>query len=334
MSHADRSFRALVLDRCDAGVVARQRELRLEDLPDHEVLVEVEHSSVNYKDALAITGRGRIVSGYPIVPGIDLAGTVLESTDPTVDPGDPVIVCGRGIGEEHWGGYSRLARVRAEWLIRTPAGMDSRRAMIAGTAGYTAMLAIMILEQQGLRPGDGDVLVTGASGGVGSFAVAVLSRLGHRVVAATGRPQHAEYLSRLGAAEVIERAGMVDPPARPMLSARWAAAVDSVGGMMLCNVIAGLRRHATVATCGVAGGPDVPTTVYPFILRGVNLMGVDSNFASRERRQAAFDRLASALSEETWEDVLAGQVGLDGVPAACADLLDGRVRGRLLVTVA
>jgi acrylyl-CoA reductase (NADPH) len=327
------TFRALVLDRRDNAVTAEIRRLARKELPERSVLVQVAFSSVNYKDALAVTNRGRIVSGYPIVPGIDLAGTVLWSADADVRPGDRVVVCGRGIGEEHWGGYGELARVDAEWIIRLPDGMGFQKAMVAGTAGYTAMLAAMILEERGLKPGDGDVLVTGASGGVGSFAVAALAALGHRVVALTGRPQHGAYLRDLGAAEILPRDEMAGPPPRAMASVRWAGAVDSVGGSVLANIVASLARHATVAACGLAGGPALETTVFPFILRGVNLMGVDSNYSSRRRRQEAFDRLAGEVPESCYQQILHGVVQLEDVPQACVDLLDGRVRGRTVVAL-
>lgn len=333
MTDPETPFSALVLDRRDGELVAEQRLLTQADLPPGEVLVRVSASSINYKDALAVTGRGRIVSGYPIVPGIDLAGTVVASTNTDARPGEAVVVCGRGIGETHWGGYAVYARVQAEWLIRLPAAMDLHRAMVAGTAGYTAMLAVMTLEEQGLRPGAGDVVVTGASGGVGSFAVALLSRLGHRVVAVTGRAETRDYLARLGATEVLDRGELAAAPGRPMLSARWVGAVDSVGGTTLANLLASMDRHASVAACGLAGGTDLATTVFPFILRGVNLMGIDSNYASRRRRQLAFERLAEELPAEAFTQIEAGTVSLEAVPERCAALLDGLVRGRLVVAL-
>jgi acrylyl-CoA reductase (NADPH) len=326
-------FAAIVLDRRGDQVLAELRSLTLDDLPAGEVLVEVAYSSVNYKDALAVTNRGRIVKGWPIVPGVDLAGTVVASASDEAAPGERVIVCGRGIGEEHWGGYSRYARVQAEWLIRLPGGMDLRQAMIIGTAGYTAMLAAMTLEDQGLVPGDGEVVVTGASGGVGSFAVAILSRAGHRVVASSGRAALDGYLGQLGAHEVIRRDVLGTPPARPMLSARWAGAVDTVGGETLASLIASMRRHGSIAACGLAGGVGLQTTVFPFILRGVNLMGVDSNYCPRPRRQAAFDRLAQAIPAEMLERIVDRVVPLSGVKAASQALLDGEVRGRVVVDI-
>lgn len=334
MASTPDAFAALVLDRQDGNVTAEVRTLSRDDLPPGEVLVETAYSSVNYKDALAVTDRGRIVSSYPIVPGIDLAGTVVESETAEASPGDEVIVCGRGIGEVHPGGFARYQRVHEEWLIARPPEMSSKRAMVAGTAGYTAMLSVMILEDQGLEPGDGEVVVTGATGGVGSFAVAILAHLGHEVVAVTGRPEHRDYLARLGAADIVPRETLSEPPSRPMVSARWAGAVDCVGGATLASLVASMRRHATIAACGVAGGPDVHTTVYPFILRGVNLMGVDSNYASRRRRQEAFDRLASQVPDAAYDAVLHDVVPLAGVPAACTDLLEGRVRGRVVVELA
>lgn len=325
-------FNALVLDQSDGlKVVAQLRSLRLEDLPPGEVLVRVAYSGINYKDALAVTNRGRIVKRYPIVPGVDLAGTVLSSASPAATPGESVIVCGRGIGEEHWGGYSRYARVQEEWLIRLPDGMDVRQAMIIGTAGYTAMLAVMTLEEQGLRPGAGEVLVTGASGGVGSFAVFLLSRAGHRVVASSGRASLVPYLQQLGAQDVIPRHELAELPARPLLSARWTGAVDCVGGDTLSNVIAATQRHGTIAACGLAGGVGLQTTVFPFILRGVNLMGVDSNYAPRARRQEAFNRLAAAVPPEVLERIVDRVIPLVDVPEASRALLEGDVRGRVVV---
>ncbi len=326
-------FDAIVLDRNDDQVAVETRSLRLDDLPPGEVLVEVAYSSINYKDALAVTNRGRIVKGFPIVPGVDLAGTVVASDSPEAAPGEGVIVCGRGIGEEHWGGYSRYARVQAEWLIRLPDGMSLRQAMIIGTAGYTAMLAVMALEEHGLEPGGGEVAVTGASGGVGSFAVAILSRAGHQVVASSGRAELAPYLRQLGAHEVLPRAELGTPPERPLLSTRWAGAVDNVGGDTLASLIAAMQRHGSIAACGLAGGVGLQTTVFPFILRGVNLLGMDSNYCPRPRRQAAFDRLAKDLPADVLERIVDRVVPLAEVPAASRALLDGQVRGRVVVDV-
>lgn len=326
-------FPALLLEADPRQSPLAPRSLEPVDLPDQgPVWVAVDCSSLNYKDALALTGRGRILKGYPMVPGIDLAGTVLDGGGSDLRPGDAVLVTGRGIGEEHWGGYAGLARVQAEWCLPLPAGLDARRAMLVGTAGYTAMLAAMTLEDHGLTPGDGEVLVTGAAGGVGSFAVAILSALGHRVIVSTGRLEEGDYLRALGAAEVIHRAELSTPPTRPLGPARWAGAVDSVGGHTLATVISQTRRHGTVASCGLAGGSDLATTVFPFILRGVNLCGVDSNYCLRARRAEAWRRLA-ALPESLLARIDAGTVGLEGLPAAAERMLAGGVRGRLVVRV-
>jgi len=327
------TFPALVLDNAGGQVTAGLRDLTLGDLPPGEVLVRVAYSSLNYKDGLAVANRGRIVKGYPIVPGVDLAGTVAESSAPEFASGDAVVVTGRGIGEEHWGGYSGFARVQAEWIVRPPPGMSLLDAMTIGTAGYTAMLAAMILEDHGVTPGDGEVVVTGAAGGVGSFAVALLSKAGHRVVASTGRAELADYLAGLGAAELLPRDVLGAPPARPLLSARWAGAVDNVGGPTLASLVATTRRHGTIASCGLAGGAELHTTVYPFILRGVNLMGVDSNYCPHDRRQAAWDRLGRDVDRATLDAVRHAVIPLADVPRWAEEILAGRVRGRVVVAV-
>jgi len=332
MPSAPAHFQALVLDRDGERVAATVRRIAPDDLPPGEVLVRVDYSSLNYKDGLAVTGRGKIVRGYPIVPGVDLAGTVVESAVADFSPGDAVIVTGRGIGEDHWGGYSRYARVQAEWIVRPPAGLDSMRAMIIGTAGYTAMLAAMTLEEHGVAPADGEVVVTGAAGGVGSFAVALLARAGHRVVASTGRAELTDYLiDGLGAAEIMPRDVLGTPPSRPMMSARWSGAVDNVGGATLASLVATMRRHGTIASCGLAGGAELHATVYPFILRGVNLMGIDSNYCPHARRQAAWDRLAHDVTPDLLDAILEAVIPLEDVPVWAERILAGQVRGRVVV---
>jgi acrylyl-CoA reductase (NADPH) len=324
------TFKALVLDRRDEQVTATVRTLTPNDLPPGDLLVRVAYASLNYKDALAVTNRGRIVRGYPIVPGVDLAGTVVTSTSPDYAPGDLIVATGRGIGEDFWGGYSALARISADAALRLPAGLDLHQAMVIGTAGYTAMLAMMILGEMDAMA-RGEIVVTGAAGGVGSFAVALLGRAGHRVVASTGRAGQADYLTGLGASEILPREVLGTPPARAMASARWGGAVDNVGGATLASLIATMQRHGTIAACGLAGGAELQTTVYPFILRGVNLMGVDSNYCPAERRVAAWERLAREVNQDLLDTILDSTVPLEDVPRASEALLAGTVRGRIVV---
>lgn len=325
-------FRALIL-RAGEGVTRISFEsLADADLPPGDVLVAVEYSSLNYKDGLAVTGKGKIVRQYPMVPGVDFAGRVLGSSSPDYHPGDLVIGTGWGLGEAHWGGYAERARVPAEWLVPLPGGLDTRRAMALGTAGLTAMLAVMALEEAGVEPGIGNpVLVTGASGGLGSVAVAVLGRLGHRVFAVTGRPENAEYLRALGAAEILDRAKM-DPPARPLEAQRWAGAVDAVGGTTLARVLSETRYGGAVAACGLAGGAELHTTVMPFILRGVSLIGINSVSCPAGRRRWAWERLAQDLSVEALESITR-DARLEDVPALAEEIVAGRVRGRVVVAV-
>ncbi len=325
------TFRALYLTE-DAGTVnAEVTDVPMGDLPDHDVLVDVAYSTLNYKDGLAVTGAGRVVRQYPMVPGIDYVGTVLESRDDAWKPGDPVILTGWEVGERHWGGLSTRARAKAEWLVPLPAGMTPQQAMGIGTAGFTAMLCVIALERHGLAPGgDAPVLVTGAGGGVGSVAVALLARLGHRVAASTGRAELRDYITGLGAAESVERASL--SPKRPLESERWAGAVDTVGGDTLAAVIAAMRANGSVAACGLAGGANLATTVFPFILRGVNLLGINSVYVPQPERRAAWDRLARDLPAATL-DAITQTVPLSDVPALSEDILKGTVRGRIVVDV-
>ncbi len=323
-------FKALLLEQEDGQTRARIAELDESQLPDADVTVAVDYSTVNYKDALAITGRAPIVRRWPMVPGIDFAGTVQASRDARYKVGDRVVLNGWGVGENHWGGLAQLACVPGDFLIALPSPLSTRQAMAIGTAGYTAMLSVLALERAGLRPEDGPVLVTGANGGVGSFAVALLARRGFQVEAATGRPQEAERLRRLGAGEIIDR-GALSEPGKPLQKERWAGAVDSVGGHTLANVCASLRYGGVATACGLAQSRDLPATVTPFILRGVSLLGVDSVMAPRARREQAWARLAAELDAAMIEAIAAREVGLEQVPELALELLQGRVKGRVVV---
>ncbi|TSE29402.1 oxidoreductase [Tepidimonas taiwanensis] len=328
-------FRALLIDKTEAGYGCTLAELPDERLPAGEVTVRVSHSTLNYKDALAITGRSPVVRQFPMVPGIDLAGTVEASDDPRFAPGDAVLLNGWGVGEVHWGGLAQRARLKADWLLPLPAGLSAAEAMAIGTAGYTAMLCVVALEAhwqaQGVTPGAGDVLVTGAAGGVGSVAVALLARAGHRVVASTGRPHEADYLRALGAAEVIDRTTL-SAPGKPLQKERWIGAVDAVGSHTLANACASTRYGGAVAACGLAQGMDFPATVAPFILRGVTLYGIDSVMAPMARRRVAWQRLAAELDRGLLAR-MTRTIGLAEAIAAADDVLAGRVRGRLVVDV-
>ncbi len=328
----EEDFEGLVLEEGPDGPVPSLRTLPPSDLPEGDVLVRVSHSGLNYKDGMILKGLGRLVRQYPHVPGIDLAGTVVTSTDERYQPGDPVLLTGWRMGESHWGGYAQLARVRGDWLVPLPQGFTTRQAMAVGTAGFTAMLAVQALEDHGLTPGSGEVLVTGASGGVGSVAVALLARLGHTVTAVPGRPENTGYLQRLGASAIIKRASLAEAPAKPLLGERWAGCVDAVGGDMLAHVLAEMRYGSSVAACGLAGGPALQTTVLPFLLRGVNLLGIDSVMCPRETRIAAWDRLTGLLSPELL-DSLTTEITLNELPRYADLILSGRVRGRAVVVL-
>ncbi len=326
----DQTFSALVLDQADGAVRATIQILDNSALPDGDVTVAVTYSSLNYKDGLAVTGGGRVVRDYPMAPGIDLVGVVEDSRSPDYKPGDDVILTGWGVGERHWGGYAQRARVRSEWLVPLPEGLSPLHAMGLGTAGLTAMLCVMALEEHGLERGDRPVVVTGAAGGVGSVAVALLSALGHAVTASTGRGAEGDYLRSLGASEVIDRLGA--PSKRPLESERWGGAVDTVGGETLAAVLRSLSYGCSAAACGLAGGSDLPTTVLPFILRGVNLLGIDSVQCPRERRRAAWARLAHDLPADILDRIIQ-VVPLSQVPALARDILKGQVRGRVVIDV-
>lgn len=326
-------FTALLLQKTDDGFRHDITRLADDQLPEGEVTVVVDYSTVNYKDGLAICNGAPVVRNWPLVPGIDLAGTVEASDHPDWQPGDRVTVNGWDMGEKHWGGMAQKARVDAAWLTRLPEGIGTRAAAAIGTAGYTAMLCVMALEDHGMAPGDGPVVVTGAAGGVGSVAVAVLAGLGHEVVASTGRAaSEGDYLRTLGAAEIIDRSELSEPGGRPMARPRWMAGVDTVGSHTLVNLIAALEPEGAVAACGLAGGPDLPGTVFPFILRGVSLLGVNCVYQPAARRDEAWARLAADLDVEVL-DSITGEVPLAEVPRVAADILAGAVRGRVVVDV-
>ena len=323
-------FKALLLTQpAPRETHAECVELDEAQLPEGNVRVAVSHSTLNYKDGLAITGRSPIVRQFPMVPGIDFAGEVLESSDARYQPGDAVLLNGWGVGESHWGGLAQQARVKGDWLLHRPAGISAHDAMAIGTAGYTAMLCVLALQERGVTPASGPVLVTGANGGVGTIAIALLARLGFEVHASTGRPQEAAHLQALGASQIVER-GSLSEPGKPMQKERWAAAVDSVGSHTLANVCASLRYGGCVAACGLAQGLDLPASVAPFILRGVALLGIDSVYAPVARREEAWRRLDAELPRE----VLASNtetIGLGEAAAVASRLLAGQVRGRVVV---
>jgi acrylyl-CoA reductase (NADPH) len=323
-------FRALVLEK-NESFQASLKSLDESALPQGDVGIQVAYSTLNFKDGLAICNKSPVVRVWPMVAGIDGAGTVTESSHPAWKAGDQVVLNGWGVGETHWGCLAEKARLKGDWLVRLPAAFTPRQAMAIGTAGYTAMLCVMALERHGLKAGQGEVLVTGASGGVGSVAVALLSSLGHRVVASTGKAAEHAYLQQLGAAEVIER-NTLSEPGKPFQKERWAAVVDTVGSQTLANALAQTRYGGAVAACGLAQGMDLPTTVMPFILRNVALLGVDSVMAPLALRQQAWDRLARDLNPALLESMI-DEVGLDQAIDKATDLMAGRVRGRVVVKV-
>jgi acrylyl-CoA reductase (NADPH) len=325
-------FRALVLHETDGKVTARVERLFETALPDGEVMVDVEYSTLNYKDGLILQGLGRLVRKYPHVPGIDFAGRVSVSTSPEFKPGDHVILTGWRVGEVQWGGYGEKAQVRASQLVRMPQGFSTKHAMAVGTAGFTAMLAVMALEDHGLKPDAGEVLVTGAAGGVGSVAIAVLAKLGYAVIASTGRVDTHDYLKGLGAHGIIDRATLAKPPARPLDAERWAGAIDAVGSTTLATVLTQLKYGASVAACGLAGGNDLPASVIPFLLRGVNLLGIDSVMCPKPRREAAWARIVRDLPAKKL-DAMTSVVPLGSLPELAGKILKGEIRGRVVVDV-
>jgi acrylyl-CoA reductase (NADPH) len=324
-------MKAILVDKVDDQYTVQLTEVSLGDLPAGDVTVEVEYSTLNYKDSLAITGASPVVRRFPMVPGIDFAGTVLLSESEEFAVGDGVVLNGWGVGETHWGGYAEQARVQTEWLVPLPSGFTTRQAMAIGTAGYTAMLCVLALEDHGIRPESGAVLVTGATGGVGSVAVALLAGLGYEVIAVTGKADERDYLIGLGARAVMDRAELSEP-GRPLGKERWAAAVDAVGSHTLANVLASTMYGGTVAACGLAQGMDLPATVAPFILRGVTLAGVDSVNCPRPRRLEAWNRLATDLDVGLLE-AMSTEVSLEDVLQLAQRQLDGELRGRMVVKV-
>jgi acrylyl-CoA reductase (NADPH) len=326
------AFKALLLREADGKVSARIEQVEESALPPGEVLVAVEYSTLNYKDGMILNGLGRLVRNYPHVPGVDFAGTVKRSDSPEYKPGDKVLLTGWRVGEVQWGGYAEKARVKASQLVKLPEGLTAKRAMAIGTAGFTSMLAVMALEDHGLAPAKGEVLVTGAAGGVGSVAIALLAKLGYRVTASTGRPEQHDYLRGLGAAAFVDRAALAKPVTRPLDTERWAGAVDAVGSTTLATVLTQMKYGASVAACGLAGGNDLPASVIPFLLRGINLLGIDSVMCPVERRRAAWSRLARDLPMDKL-DALTEVVPLAKVPELGRQILKGGVRGRVVVDI-
>ncbi|MFJ7790983.1 MDR family oxidoreductase [Pseudomonas sp. NPDC096925] len=324
-------FKAILIEKLEDKYSSRVTELQDDQLPTGNVTVKVAYSTLNYKDALAITGKGPVVRQFPMVPGIDLAGTVEASDDPRYQPGDRVLLNGWGVGESHWGGLAQKARLNGDWLIPHPERLDERQTMAIGTAGYTAMLCLMALERHGLKPSDGPVLVTGATGGVGSFAISLLAGAGYTVTAATGKASEAAYLKSLGATTTIDRAEL-SAPGRPLAKEKWAAVIDSVGSHTLANACASTMSEGLVAACGLAQGMDFPATVAPFILRGVSLLGINSVTQPFERRVEAWERLSDQLNLDALS-LMSKEIRLESAIAAASELMDGKIRGRLIVDV-
>jgi len=324
-------FNAIVIDKDDSGYRANLQQLDEAQLPEGDVSVAVAYSTLNFKDGLAITGSSPVVRTFPMVPGIDLAGTVEHSTHPDFKAGDQVLLNGWGVGESHWGGLAQKAKLNGDWLIPLPKAFTAAQAMAVGTAGYTAMLCILALEHNGVTPAQGEVLVTGANGGVGSFAIALLSKLGYRVVASTGRVSEHEYLQQLGASEIIDRATLSEP-GKPLAKERWAGVIDSVGSHTLANACASTRAQGTVAACGLAQGMDFPASVAPFILRGVTLAGINSVTQPKARRLQAWERLSQDLDFSLLA-LISREIGLSEAIEAAPQLLAGQLRGRVVVDV-
>lgn len=324
-------FRGILIDKGEGGQTVSLTDISASDLPEGDVVVEVEYSTLNYKDALAITGSSPIVKNYPMVPGVDFSGTVISSDSSLFRDGQKVVLNGWGVGEKHWGGLAECACVKGEWLVPLPEGFSSLQAMAIGTAGYTAMLCVMALEEQGVRPDQGEIIVSGATGGVGSVAVSLLAKLGYRVVALTGKANETAYLENLGASEVLDRALFAEP-GRPLAKERFAGAVDCVGSHTLANICAATKYGGCVTACGLAGGYDFPSTVMPFILRGVKLIGIESVLCPREKRIEAWRRLVQDLDVEKL-DSMATIIGLDEAISYSEALISGKIRGRVIVDV-
>lgn len=325
------SFRAILITKTDSGQKAALTRLEEQDLMEGDVTVDVSHSSVNYKDGLAITGKAPIARRFPLIPGIDFAGVVRASSHPRWKAGDQVVLNGYGVGEGHHGGFAEVARVSGDWLVPVPRGWTAADCMSVGVAGYTAMLCVMALEEQGVKPADGDILVTGAAGGVGTTAIVILAKLGYRVIASTGRTAEEAFLKGLGAAGVVDR-NEFNGPVKPLAKSRWAGCIDSVGSVTLANVISQMNPEATVAACGLAQGMDLPTNVAPFILRGVKLIGINSVSTPMPRRLKVWERLVADLDLAKLH-ALTTHVKLDDVPRVAADIVAGEVKGRVVVDI-
>ena len=324
-------FNALLVRKSDSRQTTGIESVSENDLPPAGASIRVLYSSLNYKDALAVTGRGKIIRGdFPFVPGIDLAGEIVSSDSDLYHAGDLVIATGWGLGEDHWGGFAQRANLHADHLVRMPAGMTPFTAMALGTAGFTAMLSVMAVEEHGVKPEDGEIVVTGATGGVGSIAVLLLSRLGYHVVASTGKSEAGDYLKGLGATRIIARDELGKGPERPLDAGKWAGGIDSVGGDTLAALLSQTKRHSSIAACGLAGGANLNTTVFPFILRGVNLLGIDSNTCPTDRRTAAWQRLANAAPVDVLKQITK-TIPLTAVPDYSEKLLTGQIKGRIVV---
>lgn len=324
-------FNGILIEKDEQGYRAAIKDIDESVLPEGDVTINVSHSTINYKDALAITGKGPVVRKFPMVPGIDLVGTVEQSDSDKFNVGEKVLLNGFGVGETHCGGLAQKARLKSEWLVPLPAGFSPRQAMAIGTAGYTAMLCVIALEKNGITPDKGEILVTGANGGVGSFSIAILAKLGYNVVASTGRLDEADYLKKLGASEVIDRNSLSEP-GRPLAKERWAGAIDSAGSHTLANVCASTKYGGVVAACGLAQGMDLPASVAPFILRGVTLAGIDSVMRPINDRIEAWQRLSEILTSDVFEDI-STDIGLSDVVETAEALMAGKVRGRVVVDI-
>ncbi|HVO02344.1 MAG TPA: MDR family oxidoreductase [Candidatus Cybelea sp.] len=325
-------FKALMLEEKDGKVTSSIQQVDEAKLPDGDVTVAVSHSTLNYKDGLILTGQGRLVRAYPHIPGVDFAGTVAESAHKDFKPGDAVILTGWRVGESRWGGYAEKARVKGDWLVPMPKELDARRAMAIGTAGFTSMLAVMALEDHGITPKMGPILVTGAAGGLGSVAIAILAKLGYQVVASSGRAETHDYLKSLGAGEILSRDSVSQPSGKPLEGERWAGVIDSVGGQTLAAVLPQLMYHGAIASCGLAGGAKFEATVIPFLLRGASILGIDSVMCPMPRRRAAWQRLATDLPMEKLEATIQ-TAKLEDLPALGSQILEGKVRGRVVVEI-
>ena len=323
-------FKALLLEKSDDKVTSRIAELEESQLPEGDVLIDVSHSTLNYKDGLVLNGLGGLVRDYPHVPGVDLAGHVAESSHPDYAPGDAVVSTGWHVGERYWGGYAEKARLKGDWLVKLPEGLSPKQAMAVGTAGFTSMLAVLALEEHGVAPDSGPVLVTGGAGGVGSVAIAILAKLGYEVAASTGRASSHDYLKSLGASQIVERSALSEGPSRPLDKAIWAGCVDAVGGATLATVLSQMKHSGSVAAVGLAGGNALNTTVIPFLLRGVNLLGIDSVLCPKPRRETAWQRIVTDLPHDKLE-AMVSTAGLEELPQLGGDILKGQVKGRVVV---